>query len=161
MGKTKSYVYRCEHKISGKYYFGVRTANWLPAEQDLGIHYFTSSKVVQPNFHEYNYEILSEYSDPVLALKVEQNLIWNSRKDKNLINKECKSGGYQENFGNPRPTKKDLRNNHPDDYVKCPARNMWIDPALLSNVDYIKERIATTTSKKNLKIWSRILVKLL
>jgi hypothetical protein len=161
MTKAKPYVYRCEHKNNGNYYFGVRTGNWLPAKEDLGIHYFTSSNIVQPCFNEYLYEVLSEYDNPEQAFMVEQNLIWNSRKDKKLLNRNCKSGGFQDKFGNSYPTKRERRENHPLGQIKCPIQNIWIDPEKLTDIEYLKNRIQNTQSKKNLKKWAQLLVKAL
>lgn len=88
--KPKPYVYRCEHKETKRFYIGYRTANKLPASDDLGIHYFTSSKEVKKDFHNYIFEILSEYDSALMAFEVEQRLIYECRHNELLINKNFK-----------------------------------------------------------------------
>ena len=84
--KVRPYVYRCEHKETGRFYIGYRSANKVPADQDLGFYYFTSCKEVRNNFSEYSYEILSEYDNIEMAYEVEQVLLYNLRHDPLLIN---------------------------------------------------------------------------
>ena len=162
MNNVKPYVYRCEHKITGEFYFGSRSANIVPAKDDLGIHYFTSSTIVSSDFVNYKYEILSEYCTAKEALMVEQYLIWKSFNDPKILNRACKSGGYASEFGERYPTKRERRDNYPANKIKCPIRpGVLIDPADLLDVSYIRDRIATTSSKKNLKKWCQLLLKLL
>ncbi|NBO22927.1 hypothetical protein EBU94_06285 [bacterium] len=59
--QAKPYVYKVTHKISGHFYIGMRSANKLPAAQDLGIVYFTSSKKVKTDFSNYAKEIIQEF----------------------------------------------------------------------------------------------------
>ena len=87
---ARSYIYRCEHKETKRFYIGYRRANELPADQDFGIHYFTSCPEVRDYFNEYTYEILSEYDSPLMAFEVEQRLIYECRYDNLLINKNHK-----------------------------------------------------------------------
>ena len=51
------YVYKVTHKLNNKFYIGMRSANKVVAELDLGIKYFTSSKYVKNKFDEFNIEI--------------------------------------------------------------------------------------------------------
>jgi hypothetical protein len=85
-GKYPAYVYRCEHKETKRFYIGYREANHLPAHQDLGKFYFTSSKIVSKNFSDYNFEILAEYDTGKMAFDVEQRLLYELRDDPYLIN---------------------------------------------------------------------------
>jgi len=45
------------------------------AEQDLGVHYFTSSKHVRNNFNDYNIEIIAYFVDQISAFEFENALI--------------------------------------------------------------------------------------
>jgi len=69
------YVYIMKHRTTGKFYIGMRSANTVVAEQDLGICYFTSSKHVKNNFSEYDSEILAYFVDQISAFEFENNLI--------------------------------------------------------------------------------------
>ena len=40
--KALPYVYKLVHKETGEFYIGFRCANKVPANEDLGIKYFTS-----------------------------------------------------------------------------------------------------------------------
>ncbi len=87
---AKPYVYRCEHKISGRFYIGYRKANSMSAKFDLGTYYFTSCPEVRNNFNEYTYKILGEFKYAATAFEVEQKLISESRNNPLLINKQWK-----------------------------------------------------------------------
>ena len=91
---TKPYVYLCTHIETKRFYIGYRRANIHPSTKDLGIHYFTSSKEVRQNFKEYEFEILSEYESPLMAYEVEQLLIYESRYNPLLINKNYKVSNH-------------------------------------------------------------------
>src|SRR5574344_1487309 len=73
--KNKGYVYKVMNIITGQFYIGQRSAyrSGTP-EEDLGIHYFTSSKVVRPlfknNTSEWKKEIL--YRDINYAEKLDR-----------------------------------------------------------------------------------------
>jgi len=69
------YTYKLIHKQTGQFYFGYRSANKVPASQDLGVIYFTSSKIIKPIFNEFDYLILAEHETGELAYKEEQLLI--------------------------------------------------------------------------------------
>ena len=84
--KFNTYVYRCEHKKSKRFYIGYREGNKVPPNEDLGVFYFTSSSIVSRNFKNYNYEVLSEYETGKAAYDVEQRLIYEFRNDPLLIN---------------------------------------------------------------------------
>jgi hypothetical protein len=101
--KAKPYVYRCEHKETKRFYIGYRSANKLPAAEDLGVHYFTSSDIVSKDFQNYNFEVLSEYDSVLMAYEVEQRLIYECRHDELLINKNFKVRNLIE--VDPKPVK--------------------------------------------------------
>lgn len=85
---TKPYVYRVEHIVTGKYYFGYRFKNKVAPKEDFGIKYFTSAKYINKNnWHEYHVEILSVYDTEDDAFITEQNLIWACWSDPLLLNK--------------------------------------------------------------------------
>lgn len=82
----KSYVYRCEHKETKRFYIGYRKANIVPARSDLGFYYFTSCEIIKQNPDDYIFEVLSEYDSAEMAYEVEQVLLYNLRNDPLLIN---------------------------------------------------------------------------
>ena len=86
------YVYRLDHPVTGEFYIGYRCANKVPAEEDLGHKYFTSSKSVKSRFSEFNYHIVAEFFDKSSAYDHEQLLIAESWSDDLLLNKSCYSG---------------------------------------------------------------------
>src|SRR5574344_2778096 len=60
--KNKGYIYKVTNIITGQFYIGQRSSYKGTPEEDLGIHYFTSSKIVKPlfknNTSEWKKEIL-------------------------------------------------------------------------------------------------------
>src|SRR5574344_824090 len=60
--KNKGYIYKVTNIITGQFYIGQRSSYTGAPEDDLGVHYFTSSKVVRPlfknNTSEWEKEIL-------------------------------------------------------------------------------------------------------
>ena len=87
-----SYVYRLDNPTTGEFYFGFRKANSVPASQDLGFEYFTSSEYVEPRFHEFNYTIIQEFVDPFEAYDLEQFLIYQELKNPLILNRRCHYG---------------------------------------------------------------------
>lgn len=89
--KVLPYVYRLEHKVTGKVYIGSRTAKSVktPSQLDF-IEYRTSSKIVKPNFEEYNWYIVAEFFGNERwddAYDLEQELIylqWQESKEMSL-----------------------------------------------------------------------------
>lgn len=82
-----SYVYVCTHRETGNIYIGARCANKVPASEDLGKYYFTSSKYVKPRFHEFNYEIVFEGTKEE-AFKLEEELIAEHWRQPYLLNRQ-------------------------------------------------------------------------
>lgn len=85
--KTVPYVYRLDHPTTNEFYIGFRSANKVPSSSDLGIMYFTSSKIVKPRFHEFNITILAEFSDKLDAHEYEQSLIMEFWKSPLILNR--------------------------------------------------------------------------
>ncbi len=81
------YVYKVVHKLTGHYYFGFRAINKVQSHLDLGYKYFTSSKIVKPNFHDYDSYILAEFFKAEDAFDFEQSLIKEHWGNPMLINK--------------------------------------------------------------------------
>lgn len=81
------YVYVVKNRNTGKFYIGMRSANKVCAEQDLGIHYFTSSKHVKNNFSEYDIEIKAYFVDQLAAFEFENELIKECWEDPLLLNR--------------------------------------------------------------------------
>lgn len=84
-----SYVYRLDNPITGEFYIGFRKANKAPASQDLGIKYFTSSRLVKSRFHEFVYTIIQEFVNPIEAYDLEQLLIHQEFKNPLILNRVC------------------------------------------------------------------------
>lgn len=108
------YVYRLVHKETGKYYFGYRSKNvklGLSAEQDLGIRYFTSSKLIRKSFEEYHYEIVAIFFNEEDAYDFEQDLIRDNWGDPMLLNKHYhgKDKTRWRNTGHSEETKEKMR----------------------------------------------------
>src|SRR5574344_354191 len=72
--KNKGYIYKVTNIITGQFYIGQRSSFEGSPEDDLGVHYFTSSKVVRPlfknNTSEWKKEIL--YRDINYAEKLDR-----------------------------------------------------------------------------------------
>ena len=81
------YVYVVKNRNTGKFYIGMRSANKVVAEQDLGVHYFTSSKHVKNNFTEYDIEIKAYFIDQISAFEFENELIKEHWGDPLLLNR--------------------------------------------------------------------------
>jgi len=79
------YVYRCTEKNTGRFYIGYRFKNTVPANEDLGKHYFTSNDYVKKNFNNFDYEVVAEFPDRKSAFAFETKLI-NETKGVNQIN---------------------------------------------------------------------------
>lgn len=81
------YVYIVRNRVNKKFYIGMRSANKVIAEQDLGIHYFTSSKHVKNNFSDYDIEIKAYFIDQISAFEFENELIKENWGDPLLLNR--------------------------------------------------------------------------
>lgn len=64
MYTNKPYVYKGVHRETGEFYIGYREANELPAQQDFGAEYFTSSEEVDAlGFENFEWCIVAEFYD--------------------------------------------------------------------------------------------------
>lgn len=86
------YVYRVTNRSTLEFYIGVRWANKAPAEEDLGFKYFTSSKVVKPQFDCYDREILAVFYHMEDAFQFEQQLIEQAWNNELCLNRQFKRG---------------------------------------------------------------------
>ena len=84
--KILPYVYVCIHKETGKFYIGSRLSNKIPAHDDLGKVYKTSSKYVKPIFDKFYYYVLAEFFHADDAWKFEQKLISENKNNPKIIN---------------------------------------------------------------------------
>ena len=142
------YVYKGVHRTSKKFYFGVRYRNEtlkLVPYDDLGIKYFTSSKFVKSNFHEFEWEILAQFCDKKDALAFEDTLIKEHWGNPLLINRN--RGG------------KDFH--RPDDYKVTPiskskvvknrsqtVKKNWEDPSFRNKMIESRNKTHTTEEFK-------------
>lgn len=85
--KVLPYVYKCTNRKNKNFYYGVRYANKLPAELDLGIKYKTSSKIVKNNFDDFDYEIIAVFFNKKDAIEFENDTILETWKDPLSLNK--------------------------------------------------------------------------
>lgn len=118
------YVYKGVNKTTKEFYIGVRYAHSKHKRNpidDLGIVYYTSSKVVKPMFDQFEWSVIAQFSTREDALQFEEQLIADSWNDPLLLNKN--KGG--------------TKFHRPDVYVKKPYRKkdrsanvkaLWEDP---------------------------------
>lgn len=86
--KIHPYVYRLDHNTTGQYYFGFRCANKVPALEDIGIRYFTSSKTIKElGFENFTITVLAEFFDKDGAFNFESHLIEKHIQDFLCLNK--------------------------------------------------------------------------
>lgn len=133
------YVYILTHKITGEFYIGYRSANKVPADQDLGRVYFTSSSKVKPIFDEFDSVILAEFFDPDDAYLFEQSLIFENWNDPMTINGNCQVGDKLMQARPHRPRKP-----HSD----VARKNMSAAAKTRSNLPYIGRHHTEETRKK-------------
>ena len=89
--KALPYVYMGTHNMTGKFYIGYREKNTTPSSSDL-YKYRTSSKIVKPNFKDYNWTIIAEFFSGNDAYDFEQQLISECWGDPRLINRNVQHG---------------------------------------------------------------------
>lgn len=85
------YVYMCIHKETGEIYIGYRCKNVKlnkPSHIDLP-EYKSSSKIVNPNFNDYDWFIIAEFFNATDAYDFEQSLIYERWGDPLLLNDTC------------------------------------------------------------------------
>ena len=130
---TNPYVYLGTHKITGKFYVGVRYSmrrkNASP-EDDLGKTYFTNSKKVKPIFHEFDWQILAQFISKEDALAFEEQIITEHWKNPMLLNKN--NGGK--------------KFHRPDVYIRKPKKIVKLGRSetmkeLWKNSDFRKNQI--------------------
>lgn len=80
------YVYRGTHRTTGEFYIGLRYANKVRPEADLGSVYKTSSKIVQPIFNEFEWVVLAEFFSIDAAREFEVLEIKNHINDELCLN---------------------------------------------------------------------------
>lgn len=97
-----NYVYRVTHIPTGQHYIGSRKSRGLPAYQDLGKRYFTSSKDVRSLFmsapHEFRIRIVSEHPTYRDAFLKEQRYLARTLGKYPLFNK---ARFFGENWATP------------------------------------------------------------
>jgi len=101
--KALPYVYKLVHKETGEFYIGFRCANKVPANEDLGIKYFTSSKLVKKTFENFECFVLGEFEDKDAAYTFEQNLIKECFSNPLILNKHWQDTKTYSMLGFKRP----------------------------------------------------------
>jgi len=84
--KILPYVYQCTNRETQEFYIGVRWANKVPALEDLGHIYKTSSKLVKPRFKLFDYKVIAEFPNKEAAFEYEQSLIRETYASKQSLN---------------------------------------------------------------------------
>lgn len=96
------YVYKLTDKHTGHFYIGVRYANKVSPEKDLGVKYFTSSLTVkQRGFDNFASEIIAVFDNKMQAVEHEARLIDENWNDPLLLNKHNKGVKFRNDT--PRP----------------------------------------------------------
>lgn len=91
--EVKPYVYKLTHRKTGEFYIGYREANVLPAHQDLGGPYRTSSAVIHDmGFDEFDWMIVAEFPTGDEAYDHEQELINEDFHNPLCLNRSCFNG---------------------------------------------------------------------
>jgi hypothetical protein len=96
--KAVPYVYICTHKETNQFYIGYRERNVKlnrPSHLDLP-EYKTSSKIINPDFHDYTWFILAEFFDPSHAYIFEQQMIFDNWENPLLLNGHCVKDGHMQ-----------------------------------------------------------------
>ena len=124
--KTMPYVYQCTNPSTGEYYIGYRRGNKVPSTQDIGTHYFTSSRVVKPNFDKFNVTIVAEFFDHYEAYWFEQQLIAENFKDPLILNRKYQRRNDDKaiftNKGHTEATKQKLRDKRANQVMNRESR---------------------------------------
>ena len=90
---ARPYVYRATCKDTSKFYIGMRSANTVPAIEDIGIIYFTSCNTIKSNPYAYNYEVIAEFDTIEETFAYENMIIKNEWNNDLILNKH-----YQNNM---------------------------------------------------------------
>jgi hypothetical protein len=150
----KPYVYKCTHRETGEFYIGLRFANKVPASEDLGIHYFTSSKNVKLRFAEFEYEIIQEFESKEEACIFEQKAIKENWKNPKLLNEShCGDGIIHfsiQRFGDDNPAKR------PEVRAKIKEKRALQAPMSDETKKKLSEVVVTSEKRKNLSIAQKI-----
>lgn len=96
------YVYKLTDIKTGEFYIGVRYANTVTPELDLGIKYFSSSKVIkQRGFLNFEKEIVQTFNNKNSAIDLESKLIEEAWGNPLLLNRHNKGVKFKNDT--PRP----------------------------------------------------------
>ena len=141
--KAVPYVYLCTHKETGKFYIGYRMKNVslnIPSHLDLP-EYKTSSKTVNPDFHDYTWTIVAEFFDPSYAYTFEQQLIYDNWENPLLLNGRYHLGEHKQfrNSGHSDKTKQKIH----DAMIGKP-----LSDAHRKNLSDVKRGVSTGPSPK-------------
>lgn len=86
--QVNPYVYRIDHP-SGNFYIGYRYANKVPAIDDFGILYKTSTNRLKYTFEEYEQTIIAEFNTGHEAYDFEQKMIYDNIGNDLMENGVC------------------------------------------------------------------------
>lgn len=104
------YVYKLTHKETGHFYFGVRWANKVNAQNDLGKLYFSSSSSIKEmGFENFDFNVIAEFFSKEFALEFEDQQIQENWKNPLSLNK-CRAGYKFYCDGHTEETKRKISN---------------------------------------------------
>jgi hypothetical protein len=108
--KAMPYVYMCINKATNQFYIGSRTTKKLkhPSHIDFP-KYKTSSKVVKPNFEQYDWFIIAEFFNSDDAFTFEQSLIKENWGNPLLLNGAFVSENLKFNPGQSKQSREKAR----------------------------------------------------
>lgn len=81
------YVYKATNIKTNEFYIGMRSANKVVAEEDIGIKYFSSSKKIKQNKNDYKFDVIAIFINWASAFEFENQLIKENWNDKLLLNR--------------------------------------------------------------------------
>jgi len=108
--KILPYVYQLTHTETNEFYIGVRWGNKVPASDDLGKKYFSSSVETKPRFSEFIPLIIAEFFDKEDAIEFEQQLITEHWGNPLLLNKAIQVSKTFRCSGHSEETKQKMSN---------------------------------------------------
>ena len=157
------YVYLGINRTTSEFYIGVRyshSKHKRNSVDDLGIVYYTSSRIVKPIFDQFDWKIIAQFNNKEDALEYEDQLIREHWNNPLLLNKN--RGGKK--FHRPSPNEYGKKTYQPRPYVKKDRihrsssyskkarsdtlKKIWSDPDYKKKMILSRKTTHTTTEFK-------------
>lgn len=98
------YVYKLTHRETKQFYIGYREANKLPASEDIGSTYWSSSKLIKDiGFDKFDVEIIAEFFNADDAYRFENELIEEAFSNPLCLNKHYTNKELKRKFKHDKP----------------------------------------------------------